>query len=316
MKQWQKLPTKLLADLIEKNSKTLGKGRPIYKPANNKSGGKGYRYRLIIPHKSKKGSTTNRSDHDIVLLPQLSVANEEQAKEEAALLGLLYLFPKLPHERTLPEPYRSTYLAALENSKSAAADASNKDKEASTSSSNSNTTKSGSGGATSNTKLMANIPSINKKIDKSSSGGAPPIILTKAQLNEARKEHQRAVQARIRKHEAIRNANRPMEVFMSATFRSRIECLLSGTVFEEMKETDDDNDDSNEDEDDSEDVVKSYVLQRLVFEGFLLSHVRKAYREVNNKGEISSTAGNQDTVMDQAYESVLQYLLVHLKEDQ
>jgi hypothetical protein len=315
IKQWQKLPTKLLADLLQKNGKTLGKGLPIYRPANNKSGGKGYRYRLVIPDTSKKGAT-NRSDHDIVLLPALSVPNEEQAKEEAALLGLLYLFPKLPHERTLPDPYRETYLAALENSKASAATAENNGNNNATknaaSSNNTNASKS-SGGATSNTKLMANIPSFNTKIDIKSSGGAP-VILTKAQLDEARKEHKRAVQARIRKHEAIRNANKPMEVFMSAAFRRRIECLLSDTVFEEMNDADDV--DSIDEDDDSEDVVKSYILQRLVFEGFMLSHVRKAYREVKKKGELSSTADNSDTNMDKAYEAVLQCLLVNLKEDQ
>lgn len=321
VKQWQKLPTTLLADLIQKD-KTLKKGKPVYKPANN-GGGKGYRYRLVIPDISKKGST-NSSDHDVVLLPALSVQNEEQAKEEAALLGLLYLFPKLPHERTLPEPYRSTYLAALENSKSSSSSsavAAKKNKEKDVNNNKAieniapldgiNSLSRSDGGATSNTKLMANIPSFTTKTDNQAPGSGP-VILTKAQLNEARKEHQRAVQARIRKHEAIRNANKPMEVFMSATFRSRIECLLSGAVFEEMKETDD----VESDEDDSEDVVKSYVRQRLVLEGFMMSHVRKAYREVYKKGELSSIADGQDTIMDQAYESVLQYLLVHLKEDQ
>lgn len=319
IKQWQKMPSKLLADLLKKNAKALGKGHPIYKPANNKSGGKGYRYRLVIPDTSKKGAT-NRSDHDIVLLPALSVPNEEQAKEEAALLGLLYLFPKLPHERTLPDPYRATYLAALENSKASAATAksdngNNNATKTTASSTNTDVSKS-KGGATSNTKLMANIPSFHKKTDNksSSTGGGATILLTKAQQNEARKEHQRSVQARIRKHEAIRNANKPMEVFMSATFRSRIECLLSGTVFEETK--DDDDNDGNDEDDDLDDVAKSYVLQRLVFEGFKLSHVRKAYREVKKKGDLSSIADNSDENIDKAYECVLQYLLVHLNEDQ
>lgn len=318
IKQWQKMPSKLLADLLKKNSKALGKGHPIYKPANNKSGGKGYRYRLVIPDTSKKGAT-NRSDHDIVLLPALSVPNEEQAKEEAALLGLLYLFPKLPHERTLPDPYRATYLAALENSKASAAtaksDSGNNNATKNTASSTNTNVSKPKGGATSNTKLMANIPSFHKKTDnKSSSTGGAPILLTKAQLNEARKEHQRSVQARIRKHEAIRNANKPMEVFMSATFRSRIECLLSGTVFEETNE--DDDNDGNDEDDDLDDVAKSYVLQRLVFEGFKLSHVRKAYREVKKKGDLSSITDNSDENIDNAYECVLQYLLVHLNEDQ
>ena len=66
-------------------------------------------YRVIAHDMSKQGS----SKHNIVLMPLLLVPNKEQAKEEATLLGLLYLVQGLPHERTLPEPYQSTYLAAF-----------------------------------------------------------------------------------------------------------------------------------------------------------------------------------------------------------
>jgi ATP-dependent RNA helicase DHX57 len=73
---------------------------------------------------------------------------------------------------------------------------------------------------------------------------------------------------------------------------------------------------SNDEDDESDDVTKSYLLQRLVFEGFMLSHVRKAYREVKKKGELSLISDNSDANMDKAYEAVLQYLLVNLKEEQ
>ena len=331
LKQWQKLPTRLLSDLCKKNGKSMNKGLPIYRLMNNNAGNAGggrdanggrYRYRLIIPDTSKKGS----SEHDIVVTPSLSVSNEEQAKEEAALLGLLYLFPKLPHERTLPEPYRATFLAALKNNNDASTTKeSDVGKEggkakggtnAKLSSSNgakpaaASTVK--SGGATANTQLSANLPTFKsnkfkKNISASASNTGP--LLTRAQINEARKQHQREVQARIRKHEAIRNANKPVEVFMSARFRRRIECLLAGDAFEEEKDfLDDDLEDSLEDD---EDVVRSYVQSRLVHEGFAVSHVIKAYRE--------TTKGNSDTddeQMDKAYEDALQYLCIHLKEEQ
>ena len=138
LKPYQKLPSRLLGDLCKKNAKSLGRGMPIYRPVGNRGGGGAigegrgggggggdgkakYRYRLIIPDNSKKGS----SDNDIVVVPALPVANDEQAKEEAALLGLLYLFPKLPHERTLPEPYRTTFLAALKSSEGKSNEAAN-----------------------------------------------------------------------------------------------------------------------------------------------------------------------------------------------
>eukprot|EP00579_Thalassiosira_antarctica_P027774 CAMPEP_0202007050 /NCGR_PEP_ID=MMETSP0905-20130828/11633_1 /ASSEMBLY_ACC=CAM_ASM_000554 /TAXON_ID=420261 /ORGANISM="Thalassiosira antarctica, Strain CCMP982" /LENGTH=1614 /DNA_ID=CAMNT_0048564925 /DNA_START=88 /DNA_END=4932 /DNA_ORIENTATION=+ len=350
IKQWQKLPTRLLSDLCKKNGKALGKGLPIYRPANGPGGGGGgrnatYRFRVIIPDTSKKGS----SEHDIVLTPSLPVSNAEQAKEEAALLGLLYLFEGLPHERTLPEPYRSTYLAAFSNTKggpkksdkavpnisktgSSTSKGGNADKDAA-----SNGTKpaggGGGAGATANTQLTANLPSFHQRptsnnnrnnnnapsknntpssTSRTSSSTIPGPLLTRAQINEARKQHQREVQARIRKHEAIRNANKPMEVFMSARFRRRIECLLSGNVFDEEKESPEDT--TAADLDEEEDVVQFYVHQRLVHEGFTSSHVIKAYREVMSSSGISGMI--PDEQMDKAYEETLQYLCIHLKEDQ
>ena len=47
----------------------------------------------------------------------LPVGNEEQAMEEAALLALLHVTPNLPHERKLPEPYKTTWLAAVQAQK-------------------------------------------------------------------------------------------------------------------------------------------------------------------------------------------------------
>ena len=354
----------MLCDLCKKNGKALGKGLPIYRPVNNRgivdnnnagdgtgddSKKKYYRYRLIIPDTSKKKGS---SDHDILLTPTLSVSNEEQAKEEAALLGLLYLFPKLPHERTLPEPYRSTFLAALKNQNDNNAVAAtttnkkstggggeggglNKDVNKDDNDKNDPTKKSNnSGGATANTQLTANLPSFHLKNNNNSNRNASsskaatstqqnqPVLLTRAQINEAKRQHQREVQSRIRKHEAIRNANKPMEVFMSARFRKRIECLLSGNVFDEEEEDDDDKYDGvdKDIDDDEEDVLKSYVHQRLVHEGFSSKQVAKAYREVMKKKKTNNPNENvdeyDDQTMDKVYDETLQYLCIHLNEDQ
>ena len=326
--------------MIKKHSKSLGgKGHPIYRPlggrgdngSSNVVGGGGkkkYRYRLIIPDNSKKGSS---SEHDIVLTPTLSVSNDEQAKEEAALLGLLYLFPKLPHERTLPEPYRSTFLAALKNNERGGANGSggnaNDGKPPSkgdTSSSSTNNKK----GATANTQLSANLPSFQHRNNNrnnnnpssssksTSSQQQQPVLLTRAQINEAKAQHKREVQSRIRKHEAIRNANKPVEVFMSARFKKRIECLLSGNDFEEDVDLDDEEELVVFNDDDDNDVLQSYVHQRLVHEGFNTRHVTKAYREVIKKDGSNGNDGNDDQMMDKTYEEVLQYLCIHLKEHQ
>jgi hypothetical protein len=42
------------------------------------------------------------------ILLALPVGDEEQAMEEAALFALMHVTPNLPHERRLPEPYKTT----------------------------------------------------------------------------------------------------------------------------------------------------------------------------------------------------------------
>ncbi len=364
VKQWQKLPSKLLADLCKKNSKEMG--MPVYRPIGNRGAGDAngpgkYRFRLIVPSALK--TNNNKGEHDVVLAPSLPVENEEQAKEEAALLGLLYLFPKLPHERTLPEPYRSTYLVALKNNNINSSNSNNHDpvndgmdqtknddkNNAKTDkifksppNANSigkndlksnikiiphdNNTASSKQGATANTQLTANIPSFRSnthaatKSGPSSSSFSAPILLTKAQRKEARLAHQREIQANIRKHEALRNANKPMEVFMSARFRRRIERLLAGDYGDERESEEDDDREADEEDGDGneceeEDVVRSYVIQRLVHEGFTRQQSRKAYRRVFGNGEKKVDSTGQDQQMDSAYEQTLQNLLIHSKED-
>eukprot|EP00804_Cyclotella_cryptica_P010194 CCRYP_013832-RA/>CCRYP_013832-RA protein AED:0.01 eAED:0.01 QI:166/1/1/1/1/0.8/5/1790/1137 len=336
IKQWQKLPSDILRDLCKKN----GKGLPIYKRAQktkDKAAG-GHRYTLVVPDTNKKGST---GEHDVELTPSLSVPNEEQAKEEAALLGLLYLFPNLPHERTLPEPYRSTFLGALKNAQGTTqADGANngaapkKDsKKNKTEVKNGNEEKqNGDLGtkledasnfvAKANAQLTANLPKFHQPYSKntSSQSSSTPVVplLTKAQIKEARQQHQREVQARIRKHEAIRNANKPMEVFMSASIRRRIERLLSGDS-NGVDITEGEEEDTVENgpvEGEEDDVIQSYVTQRLVHEGFTPSQVRKAYRTVISDNCNTVGSNSQDQQMDKAYEETLQYLCIHLNEDQ
>ncbi|KAL7522187.1 hypothetical protein ACHAWX_006877 [Stephanocyclus meneghinianus] len=337
IKQWQKLPSDILKDLCKKN----GKGLPIYKRAQKTKdkAASGHRYTLVVPDTNKKDSA---GEHDVELTPSLSVSNDEQAKEEAALLGLLYLFPKLPHERTLPEPYRSTFLGALKNYQGAVlADGSNDS--AASKSDNKKNKKEGNIGnddkgkedvqtkqegasnsvAKANTLLTANLPKLHKaySTDTSSPSSYTPVapLLTKAQIKEARQQHQREVQARIRKHEAIRNANKPMEVFMCASMRRRIERLLSGDSNKVVDSMEDDEEDALGDgpvEGEEDDMIQSYVMQRLVHEGFTPSQVRKAYRAVFSDNINTVASNDQDHDMDTAYEETLQYLCIHLSEDQ
>jgi len=319
IKQWQKLPSDLLKELCKKH----GMGIPVYRRLDKAKNSSEYRFKLIVPSGKK---TT--SDHDVVLSPSLAVPNEEQAKEEAALLGLLYVFPKLPHERTLPEPYRSTFLEALKNSQGGAGAGGADDGSKSTTKkkkaeANMDVTKDGNTESKSdatrptakaNTQLTANLPSFQNKSrsNKSSQPSASVPLLTKAQIKEAKLQRERDFQARIRKHEAIRNANKPMEVFMCASMRKRIERLLAGDSVDDIMDEEEDDEFVDGEE---EDVIQSYVIQRLVHEGFTTSQVRKGYRAVSGK-LVTSNSSNSDQLMDKAYEETLQYLCIHLNEDQ
>ena len=102
----QSLPSKLLSDFCRREKRL----QPIFTPLavvnEGKSSGKQFHYRCTVPDSKKN------SEKDLIFIPLHSCPNEEQAQEESALLALLRLTPLLPHERRLPEPYKTTWLQA------------------------------------------------------------------------------------------------------------------------------------------------------------------------------------------------------------
>lgn len=115
---------------------------------------------------------------------------------------------------------------------------------------------------------------------------------------------------------------------MCASIRRRVERLLSGDdtvdvgvdLGDSVPSEDEKEDMINDGEE--EDVLQSYVVTRLVREGFTTSQVRRGYRAVvmSNKIQSSDNDGSgaiiSDQEMDKAYEETLQYLCIHLSEDQ
>lgn len=103
LKESQQLPSSLLCNWCAKNNnKMLPKFHPVVRNVNNM-----WKFRVIIPDGKAKG---NMSDKDLFFVPSTEVMNEEQAKEEAALLALDGLCPRLPHHLKMPDPYRTTWL--------------------------------------------------------------------------------------------------------------------------------------------------------------------------------------------------------------
>jgi len=306
LKGFQKLPSELLAGLVKRDGR---KKTPQYRRVGG-GGGSGstaansvFRFRLVLPDDG------DNRDKDIVLTSACAVDNEEQAKEEVAILGLMYLYQALPHERTLPEPYRSTYLAAKSLSAASSGNSATMIRDEPSSIPQDVST----GGASTNSRLFAaNVhqPTQQRSSYDNVNAATPAVVLlTKAQKDEARRIREVEERAKARKREAVLEANKPMEVFMSARFRRRIERVLVGDGIDNDEEVDNVDDDNDHEEDD--DSIRSYVLSRLTNEGFHPKHIRKAWQETIEKMKADDRVDKE-----QMYEESLQYLCIHLREDQ
>jgi len=126
--------------------------------------------------------------------------------------------------------------------------------------------------------------------------------------------------AKIRKHEALRMANRNAQVFMSAQVRKQIETLLRGNADEELLKalvSESEIDNNLEDDVDEIDIAKTYVVDRLKQEGFSSGQAKTSYMTIIKSPPPSLTSSdNEDEFMDKVYEECLQWLCVHLDEDQ
>ena len=324
--QWQRLPSQLLQEYCQRQKRP----NPKYKNLQKKQGSAAaadYKYRVIVC--DAKGD----DDKDLFFVPAQAVPNEEQAKEEGALLALLQLTPTLPHERKLPEPYKTTWLNAMEalknkkdratasSKRTAAAAAPNDNPSGKTSSSggnNSSNNNNGGGGTSA-------VASSNLTLGRTATlaGG-----MSKADRRRQQDEQRRQRNTRIRKHDAIRMANQNHPVFMSRLIREQIESLLrggeAGVSALNLENGDDDDDDDNIHDgggddpaaEDDDDDAKVYVEHRLHSEGFTKRQARSATRELSQTSNKFEQASDNEDLWDDLYEECLQWLLVHLNEDQ
>eukprot|EP00522_Entomoneis_paludosa_P010319 CAMPEP_0172441418 /NCGR_PEP_ID=MMETSP1065-20121228/1967_1 /TAXON_ID=265537 /ORGANISM="Amphiprora paludosa, Strain CCMP125" /LENGTH=1439 /DNA_ID=CAMNT_0013190781 /DNA_START=22 /DNA_END=4341 /DNA_ORIENTATION=- len=279
---WQKLPSALLTEFAKKE-KFL---KPKFKALDDKPGK--YKYRVILPDPKD-------SKKDLFFVPPSAVANEEQAKEEAALLALVHITPKIPHERTLPEPYRTTWLTAIQqlnakSSKTPQSQSANTTSSSSNTSSNTNNKGKG-GGAQASTNLLQ---------------GAR--VTSQAQQEKKSLEQRKARNEKIRRHEAIRMANRNPRVTMTAKIRKIIESLLRGDAVT-LKEVDED-DATEATLEEADNDAQLSVEDRLCKEGFTPLQARKSYQNTQ-KGSVNQSEDNWDNI----YEECLQWLLLHVDEE-
>lgn len=115
MKEWQRTPKKLVEEWCQKQKRP----RPYYNRANSngtqKSEGSTGNVRcwLTLPDPKKPDKLS------LKFLTEQGFATSLEAEHAAALLALHHINPGLPHERVLPEPYRTMWLQLVGKSDSA-----------------------------------------------------------------------------------------------------------------------------------------------------------------------------------------------------
>lgn len=288
----QRLPSTILREYCQKQKRKPPIYREIKGQGKQSSTIETFQYRLILPE-------TAASKDDLHFVPAEAVGNAEQAKEEAALLALLYFTPTLPHERKLPEPYKTTWLQALEAQKQAKKTVANNKKQPPPES---------TAAATATTISRPSADCSGDGGAKATTGLRSAVAVNKAAKEEERNEKRRVRNAKIQKHEAIRLANQPHPVFMSAKLRQAIERILR---HEKVKQDDDDDTEEEEAfyENSMESEVQEYVEDRLHKEGFTRKQARDAFQK------LSSSSSSIENDWEKLYEEALQWLLVHVDEE-
>lgn len=278
----QRLPSTILREYCQKQKH---RPDPNYKPIKSKGNVK---YQLTIPSAGNKES--------LRFLPATAVPNAEQAREEAALLALLHFTPTLPHERKLPEPYRTTWLQALQAQKEEGKP--NGKKTAGAQATSQQPTRSSKADSTGST--FTNTA-------QASSGLRSAISVNRSTAQAGRVQARAARNVRIAKHEAIRLANQPHPVFMSAQLRKAIARLLRNEDDVMIQEESDECNDAYY-LDSMQTDVQDYVEERLHAEGFTRKQARQGFSQI----KVSSGAVEQE--WEHMYEEALQWLLVNADE--
>ena len=316
MAQWQRLPSQLLKEYCQRAKRPLPKYKNIEKSSDK------FKYRVILP--DPKGD----EQKDLFFVPPNAVKSEEQAQEEGALLALLQLTPSLPHERKLPDPYKTSWLHAIQ----------------ATSLQKTNTTVSAHGptetrpSTSNNTNNIININNNNSRTLAAATAAEVAVASTNlafglrtsgADQLRLREEQRQKRNARIHRHDAIRLANQNQPVFMSVRLREQIEVLLRSsakdsdgnvvglTLTDALDEGEFSDADNDDDDDENVDDVQAYVNHRLHSEGFTKRQARTAYQTWSSTETIADKQylENEDN-WDNVYEQCLQWLLVHLNEKQ
>ena len=104
MAEWQRSPKQLLYELCQSKKRP----KPIWRPVRGTPGGK-FRFRVVLPDPKKV------RDRDLVFTPSQTFSSKVEAEHMVALLALHHFDATRPHERRLPEPYRTAWLSLVKS---------------------------------------------------------------------------------------------------------------------------------------------------------------------------------------------------------
>ena len=239
-------------------------------------------------------STKRGHEHDLSFCPAKGAKNAEQAKEEAAILALLHLTPKIPHDRKLPEPYKTIFLNAIEHQRQQQNDQRS---------------------SVQNNSTLSIHNKTNSNVDHRSLNDNQDLVMDRKFVSLAEKkryDQQRKVEqrAKIAKREALQEANKPHKVLMSQNIRKSIQLLLKSSS-QPLDDVED-----FEDLVYIENSVKNELEKRLLEDGFASKQTKMAISYLNIQQKIKHKKGEQleELNVAVAYEKSLQWLCVHMDE--
>jgi len=304
LEQWQNLPSQLLADFCKKEKRPPFRCHPVDANKHKSSDSKQkYRFRIVVMDAK---STKRGKEYDLSFSPAFPSENEEQAKEEAAILALLHLTPNIPHDRKLPQPYKDIFLNAVKHHQKQQ----QKPPQTFNSIKNTKDISKQSNTETSNEKVTGNNESINTTqislvMDRQF------VSMADKRKHDQQKQIKRKVT--LAKRQAIKEANKPHKVLMSESLRKAIQKLLKSTQHDANL---DNTNISNRNTFTLDTSLIQEVEKLLLEDGFTTQQTQMALSNLNQKQQKRNLNEDDHEALDStsAYEKCLQWLCIQVEE--
>lgn len=128
MEEWQRNPKQVLFELCQSAKRPRPRWSRVRRPVRGHQGSNAsdasqhnskFRCRVVLP------DPKNKRERDLVFTSAQSFASENEAQHMVSLLAIHHLSATRPHERRLPEPYKSAWLHLIKSKSSGRIDGKN-----------------------------------------------------------------------------------------------------------------------------------------------------------------------------------------------